>query len=382
MNILIFSTDDHLYPAGGAENAMGEITKRLSDIQFDLICARLRKEVKKYEELGNVRIHRIGFGIPRIDRYMLALFGHRKALSLYRQYSHDLVWSIMASYGAFSAVRVKERANIPFLLTLQEGTNIKDIMQKVRFVQKQFKGIFKSADALQSISRFLQSWGHEMGFAGSIDKVIPNGVDIPAFTADFSTDELNAKRRTFGFKDNATILVTTSRLEVKNGVGDIIDSLPFLPENVCLLICGSGSLERELRNKIKEQGLEERVRFLGFLPIKELPMVLKASDIFIRPSLSEGLGNAFLEAMAAEIPVIGTARGGITDFLKDNVTGFLCEPENCRSVASAVKRVLVLSAEERAAVVMNAKNMVIKNYDWAKISASMRDIFNTLNKKV
>ena len=68
MRVLVFSTDDFLYPAGGAEQALGNIVKRLPDVEFDLICAKLRRGVKGYERVGNVSIYRMGFGIRRAGR--------------------------------------------------------------------------------------------------------------------------------------------------------------------------------------------------------------------------------------------------------------------------------------------------------------------------
>ncbi len=380
MNILVFSTDDHLYPAGGAESAMGEITKRLPDIQFDLVCARLRREASTYEQVKNVRIHRLGFGIPKVDGLILALFGHVKALRLFRKYHHDIVWSVMASYGAFSAVRVKKRAGIPFLLTLQEGDDIAHILDKVKYVRGQFNDIFRTADGLQPISHFLRNWGIEMGFSGRFSDVIPNGVDVSAFTKKFSDKELRKTRRDFGFPVDADVVITSSRLEKKNGVGDIIGALQLLPKKTCLVICGSGSLENELRKKVKTLELGSRVRFLGFVQIEKLPKLLKASDVFIRPSLTEGLGNAFLEAMAAEILTIGTPVGGIPDFLKDTVTGFMCEPEDVESIANVISKALAYPSERKKHMQKNAKDMVLEVYDWEKIVNSMQDLFNKLNK--
>jgi glycosyltransferase involved in cell wall biosynthesis len=88
-------------------------------------------------------------------------------------------------------------------------------------------------------------------------------------------------------------------------------ALKELPADVCFVICGSGELEDEIRAQVDELKISNRVLFKGFVNPKELPLLMKASDAFIRPSLSEGLGNAFLEAMAARIPIIGTTVGGI-----------------------------------------------------------------------
>ena len=116
----------------------------------------------------------------------------------------------------------------------------------------------------------------------------------------------------------------------------------------------------------------------------DLPGYLKICDIFIRPSLSEGLGNSFLEAMVAGIPVIATPVGGIPDFLFDpeknpdkESTGLFCEIRNPESIAKQVLR-LIENSELRARIINNAKAMTIKKYDWDKIAQEFK---TSLNKK-
>ena len=378
--ILIFSTDDHLVPAGGAEQAFGNITQRLPHIEFDLICGKLRKGVKDFEKVGNVNIYRMGFGIPKVDGFILALFGHFCAYKLMRKQRYDLLWSIMASYGAFAAVRVKKKTGVPLLLTLQEGDSFDYIYNRVRFVRKSFNNIFASADGIQAISNYLLNWGTQMGFKGKAGKVIPNGVAVDAFTRSFSPEDIQAKRSSFGFPDDALILFTSSRLEKKNGIGDVVSALALLPENVCFVVCGSGSLDGEIKAQVERMGLTRRVKFMGFVDPKELPLLMKASDIFIRPSLSEGLGNAFLEAMAARMIVIGTNAGGIPDFLTDGKTGFMVEIENPESIASAVRKIQTLDAQHRESMLSQAQEMVIAKYNWDIVSRDMEDMFNALTQ--
>lgn len=375
MRVLVFSTDDHLYPAGGAEQAFGNITERLPHIEFDLVCAKLRKGVKGYERVKNVNIYRMGFGIPRLDGIILALFGHHCGLKLMRKHRYDLIWSIMASYGAFSAVRLKKRTGLPFLLTLQEGDSFEHIYSRVKHVRKSFNEIFRTADGIQAISKYLLGWGREMGYVGSHGKVIPNGVDIRSFSEDPGEAKVQETRRSFGFPEDAFILVTSSRLEKKNGIGDVIAALPLLPPRVCFVICGSGSLEGRIKEQVRVLGLERQVRFMGFVEPKSLPIIMKAGDAFIRPSLTEGLGNAFLEAMAARIPVIGTNAGGIPDFLIDGETGFMVKIENPESIREVVERLMSLPPEEKERLIGRGERLVEERYDWEHIARDMESMF-------
>ena len=374
--VLIFSNDDHLYPAGGAEQAFGNITERLPHIEFDLICAKLRKSAKREEQVGNVHIYRMGFGIPKVDGIILALFGHRLAKKLMKEHEYDLLWSIMATYGAFAAVRVKKKTGLPFLLTLQEGDSFEYIYNKVRFVRKQFDEIFKTADGIQAISHYLLNWGSEMGYTGSHGKVIPNGVAIEAFTKEFSDEEIRQRREAFGFPPESLILITSSRLEPKNGIADVIASLKNLPSHVCFVVCGSGSLETKLKSQVTELGLSKRVLFLGFVDPSELPLLMKASDVFIRPSLTEGLGNAFLEAMAARLVTIGTNAGGIPDFLRDGENGFMVEIQQPSSIVEVIQRIDALDSAALESIRDRAESMVRQQYNWDIVAKDMESLFN------
>jgi glycosyltransferase involved in cell wall biosynthesis len=377
---LIFSTDDHLYPAGGAEQAFGNITERLPHIEFDLICARLRRGVPKEEVVKNVHIYRIGFGVPKLDAFLLALLGHFVAYRLLRKHSYDFIWSIMASYGAFSAVRVKRKTGLPFLLTLQEGDSFEYIYEKVRYVRTSFNTIFKEANAIQAISQYLLRWGKEMGYSGEYGVVIPNGVAIREFQKEYTVAEVGEMRASFGFDKDAYILMTSSRLEPKNGVKDVIQALTKLPQNVCFIVCGSGSLENSLREQVFRLGLDTRVRFLGFIEPSKLPLLMQASDVFIRPSLSEGLGTAFLEAMASYMPVIGTSVGGIPDFLVEDETGFIVEVENPESIKNAVVRIMELPPQVKKEILDRSEHMVVSKYNWDVIARDMEALFNRFTK--
>lgn len=379
--ILIFSTDDFIPPAGGAEIAVGEITKRLSEFEFDLFCAKLDKGRPGFEKKGNVSIYRVGFGIPLLDKLLLALAGTRRALKFHKKNPYSLVWSVMASYGGVAAVKFKKRTGLPYLLTLQEGTPLPEIERKGMIIAPYFKAIFRCADGLQAISHFLFDWGGRMGFRGAVAEVVPNGVDVSNFSQTPDADEIAVTRKSFSFPEDAIILVTSSRLEIKNGIGDVIEALKLLPENVCFAVCGFGSLETELKKRVAKLGLERRVKFLGMVRHDRLPIVLKASDIFIRPSLSEGLGNAFLEAIAAGLPVIGTPVGGIPDFLREGETGFFCEPDNPESIVLAVKKIMELGPGEKEKILSNAQKLVREVYDWESVSGRMRNIFNKLIEK-
>ncbi len=378
MRIAVFSTTDILPPFGGAEVALGEIMKRLPDIEFDLYCAKYFKGRSRTERIGNVMIHRYGFGWGIIDKILFVSLAPFAIAKAHRKRPYDFGWSMMASWGGLVAVSSKLLVGLPYLLSLQEGDSFADIDRRTRFIRPWFLQIFREAKVVQAISTFLDKWGRRMGFRGSITRVIPNGVDVETFAKQISDEHISGVRHSFGFSADAFILVTTSRLVKKNGVQDVIDALAKLPSNGCFVICGFGELESMLKDRVRELHLESRVKFLGSVSHENLPEVIRSSDAFIRPSLSEGLGNSFLEAMAVGVPVIGTMVGGIPDFLVDGQTGFACRPSNPESVARTVEKVMTLDQASRDAVCAAAKVMVRERFTWDVVSKQMRLLFQEI----
>jgi len=361
--ILIFSTA--YFPlVGGAEVAVKEITDRITDIDFDMVTLRFDSNHLSTEKLGNITVYRINS-----SKVLFPFRAFMLARKLHKKNKYDAVWAIMAAYAGFAALFFKMRfPNVKYVLTLQEGDPIDYIKRRAFFVYPIFKKIFLKADIIQVISNYLGDFARSMGYKGRVE-VIPNGVDIQKFES--GQYSVLAKDR--------IILITTSRLVEKNGVGDIIDALKYLPENVELHILGVGPLESELKLKAKKlKSSEARIKFLGLIPPEKIPDYLHQADIFIRPSLSEGMGNSFIEAMAAGLPVIATPVGGIVDFLKDPstssgqvATGLFCEVKNPKSIAEQVKR-LMDNPELKSKLIETASRMVKEKYEWNLIADQMK----------
>ncbi|MFA5813647.1 MAG: glycosyltransferase family 4 protein [Patescibacteria group bacterium] len=365
--VLIFSTA-YLPFIGGAEVAVKEIADRIFDYEFIMLTAKLRKDLPEQEKIGNIEVHRIGKG-NHWDKYRLVWQGARYAQKL----GHfDAIWGIMASYAGFAALRFKKRnKTVPFLLTLQEGDSKWDIYKHVWWCWPYFKQIFKRADKIQAISNYLAGWAKNLGAKCQID-VVPNGIATKY--------EIRNKK----YENNAAkTVITVSRLVKKNGIGDLIKAVKILEEkyriNAVLKILGEGKLHRKLEKLVKDLKIEDRVAFLGEVSNKEVYDRLAQADVFCRPSLSEGLGNAFLEAMSVNVPVIATPVGGILDFLEDGKTGWFCEVKDQKSIAEKIKYILdEKNKGEVFKVVENAKKLVEEKYSWDLIAKQMKNIFESL----
>ena len=380
--ILIFSTA-YLPHVGGAEVAVAKITERLSDeYDFDLLTVRLSKKDPKVEKIGNVYVYRLGCCAGKIDKLLFPFRSVKLARQLHKKNNYSLIWSIMASFSGFGALHFKNLyPKIPFLLTLQEGDNLSEVEGKVDipFIKNKFKDIFKKADSIQAISNYLADWAKRLGSQANIE-VVPNAVDIKKFqNLDFRLQkEIKDK---FNLPRDAKVVVTTSRLVKKNGIGHLVSAIALLPGHVHLLVVGSGPLCQELQTLAKRLSSLDRVHFVGSVPHHEIPNYLHIADVFCRPSLTEGLGNSFLEAMAAGIPVVATPVGGIVDFLKEGKTGWFCNVNDARSIAEKIMYIIDEKNEKEVeSVIQKSKQMVEKEYTWQDVSSKMLDVFNRMTR--
>jgi glycosyltransferase involved in cell wall biosynthesis len=381
-NIIIFSTA-YLPFIGGAEIAVKEITDRLDDANFFMITAKMRRGLPKKERLGNVLVYRAGFGFS-FDKFLLPIFGFLIFFHLFKKLKAErrkpILWGIMASYGSIAAYFVKLFwPAIPFLLTLQEGDSEMHLrFGKIGFVGFFGKKIIGKADYIQAISDYLKKFAVSRGAKSPIE-IIPNGVNLQRIKNQILKIKITRQKLKdrLNIKPNEKVIVTTSRLVYKNAVDVIIDAVNELQAvnyklQIKLIIIGDGPLRKELELKAKNRKL--KVIFIGSVPPNEIYQYLAMADIFVRPSRSEGLGNSFLEAMAMEVPVIGTAVGGIPDFLRDRETGLFCKVDDPEDLAEKIE-ILLEDSYFRRRIIENSKKLIEEKYDWNKISERINKIF-------
>lgn len=394
--VLIFSLNYYPHFIGGAEVAIKEITDRITDIEFHVVTLRVDSNLPVEEKIGNTIVHRIGAARPNpsiadLKKYPLHLLKHWyqfgaffAANRLHKKYHFDATWAMMAhSCGIPAGLFKTFHPRVKYLLTLQEGDPPEHIERLARPVWLLFKRGFTTADALQPISIFLLNWGRHMGFTGHAE-VIPNAVNTSHFAHKYSEADIRAMKEKLGKKQGEIFVVTTSRLVHKNGVDDMIRALALLPKQISFLIYGIGPDEEKLKALAKELNVESRARFMGQISHADMPLMLRACDIFIRASRSEGMGNSFVEAMATEVPVIATQEGGIADFLFDarrnpdrETTGWAVDKDSPQQIADRVHDIIE-HPDEVKRVLATAKALAFEKYDWNLIAKAMRQLFTRM----
>lgn len=145
-------------------------------------------------------------------------------------------------------------------------------------------------------------------------------------------------RDQLGLPRGVPVLATVGALIPRKGQKFAIEALAVLPEAI-LLLAGKGEDENALKSLAERLGVAGRVRFLGAVPHGELPVVLNAADVFVLPTASEGLANAWVEALACGTPVVTTPIPGARELITDPAGGRLA-PRDAAAIAAAVQELL------------------------------------------
>ena len=178
------------------------------------------------------------------------------------------------------------------------------------------------------------------GWSGDRIQVIFNAVDPEAWAGDRSESTLRSE---LGLPEDRFVMLCASRFADDKGHKYLIDSVKRLTQLTdkpfTLVLAGDGPLLESSKAQVKELGLEEQVKFIGFR--KDIKNLYKGSDLYVNSSQHEALSFLIIEAMAAGLPVIATDMGGNSDIVNDQAgCGLLVTYDDPDSMAGAMKRFL------------------------------------------
>ena len=300
------------------------------------------------------------------------------AWRLARKNNYVLVHAYQASQAAGAAWLLSwVMPQMPRLVTVQEGKDLASQNTLTRWFRRL---ILRRASAVTVISEHLEKFVR--GETTSPIYIIPNGVSLSRFA--YRPDIVTMKRvyEHMGVGPHHRIIVSVSRMVQKNGLANLIRALARVRSEIVhdepvLVLIGTGEQESELKHLTILEGVSNSVRFLGHVEHSKLPGYLHAAHVFARPSLSEGMGSAFLEAMAAGTPVVASTVGGIRDFLTDEETGLVCDPKDPDDIGRVLTRGLT-DRKMREKVSQRALEMVKERYDWDHIARGMESVYHNV----
>lgn len=204
-----------------------------------------------------------------------------------------------------------------------------------------------------------------MGVPRDRVEIVPCGVDLDLFTP---------AERPAGGDDRPPRLLILGRLVPRKGVADAIEALVGVPDAELQVVggpapdCLAGDQESQrLLALAAGHGVGDRVRLLGRQPHAQLPAIMRSCDLLLAVPWYEPFGITPLEAMAAGLPVIATAVGGLRDTVLDGVTGRLVPPRRPDLLAAAVNELLA-DLPRRLAMAQAGRDRVLAHYGWSTVA--------------
>jgi glycosyltransferase involved in cell wall biosynthesis len=213
----------------------------------------------------------------------------------------------------------------------------------------------RAVDGVAAISAGVADALARGGVARERIVIIPSGVDCAHFAPPDASVRAQARAH-LDLRGDDLAIGTVGALSERKGHHVLLEAMALAlgeadkaveARQLRALIAGAGPLEPALAAEIRRRGLESRVRMLGH--VGDIRTLLWALDIFVMPSLKEGLGIAVLEAMACGLPLIASAVGGMPEAVDDGLTGMLVRPGNARILAEAITQ-LGAAPERREAM--------------------------------
>jgi sugar transferase (PEP-CTERM/EpsH1 system associated) len=273
-----------------------------------------------------VEVHSLGKR-PGIDVRAIA-----RLAGLLRKLAPDLVHA--RNWAAFDAVPAARLAGIPMVIHGEHGREASDPHGLNRKRNRLRRLLSPLVNCFVTVSFDLQRWLKEtVGIPARKIVTIHNGVD----TARFSSGGREPGRRALGLPQDQIVVGTVGRLDPVKDQAGLLRAFKLAREahpGALLVIVGDGPCRAELSALAAELGLGAWIRFLG--ERADVPLLLKGMDLFVLPSIAEGISNTILEAMATGLPVVATRTGGNLELVEDAVTGMLVPVDDPQALAGAL----------------------------------------------
>ncbi|HET6577949.1 MAG TPA: glycosyltransferase [Gemmatimonadales bacterium] len=201
--------------------------------------------------------------------------------------------------------------------------------------------------------------------------VVHNGVDLDRFRP------AAGRRR---FESDRIRCLAVARLVERKGLRDLIRALALLERHRFELeIVGTGPDERNLSALAAELGVAGEVRFIGALDRSGVAGRYRAADLFTLPSTAEAFGNAFAEALASGLPIVGTTVGGIPDLVEHGVNGLLVPPGDPAALATAI-RALADDPHRRREIARRNRLKAESTLDWNHITTRYLSVYRGIQR--
>ncbi len=345
--------------------------------------------LKKHEGLKNETVE--GINVKRFNPiFPSSLFGVLKEDFDVLHMHHLGYLAPISSYAALG----KKIKSVPSVFTMHGiyhnpyiVTNIDDplsgrINNKVRLsfpflrpwqLANWFVHLPLQADKITALTEWEKTAISKLGIDSRKIDVVPNGVDLEKYNAG-KTDYF----KKLGIKGK--ILLFVGQPTQRKGWKYFLDAMPRIlkgfPDAKAVFI--GYSQNKELEDYSKSLGLDKSVVFLGYLPEENKIDAFKSADVFVFPTLYEGFGIVFLEAMASSLPIVTTDSAGNKEIVENNKNGLLIKTKNSLEIAEAV--IKLLENKTLRAKISKANKRKVLDYEWKKVTEKYLEIYEDVKK--
>ncbi len=237
-----------------------------------------------------------------------------------------------------------------------------------------------NSDRIVVLSEFTRDRLHRFyGIAGEKIEVIPGGVDLERF---YPAHDKMGIRDGLNIPRGKMILFTVRNLVPRMGLENLITAIREVVKvtpDIYLVLGGDGPLKEDLADLTRQLGVEDFIRFVGFIPEGELPAYYRMADVFVLPTLElEGFGLVTLEALASGVPALGTPVGGTVEILKALNPRLLFKDKSPESIARLILETYREFREDPASqgkLSIQCRRFVEQNYSWEKNLDKLENLF-------
>jgi teichuronic acid biosynthesis glycosyltransferase TuaC len=281
---------------------------------------------------------------------------------VHARWPFEVIHAHMLVPDGWAAAAMGAELDVPVVATGHRA-DVLDVPARGARDAAQVERAVETIDQVVTVSAAIGAAAEALGRPRRPIQVIPNGADHEVF---HPRDAVEARRR-LGLPEDEQVISYVGKLVPRKGVDTLIEALGLLarrPEGAPVLVAaGIGEMRPGLEARAAELGIADRVRFIGKVAHDEVPWVMSAGDVFVLPSLSEGLPTVVCEAMACGVAVVATAVDGTPEAVRDGETGFLVEPRRPAELADALGRVLD-QPELAARMRVRAHEIAAELYTW------------------
>jgi teichuronic acid biosynthesis glycosyltransferase TuaC len=293
---------------------------------------RQLRTLPRTESWNGLTVHRPRFPlVPHVGARFNPAKVARAVLSVVRGQAFDVVDAQFFYPDGPAAMRVAEALGLPFSVKAR-GADISHFGHDPATAPQ----VVEAADKAAGLLAVSEAMRRDMAAIG-IDpaKVTTHytGIDI----ARFHPGDCAAARAALGL-DDAPMILTVGALIPRKGQELVIAALPTLP-GVHYWLAGAGETEGHYRALAQRLGVVDRVHVMGPVANADLPMLYRAADVVVMPSVSEGLANAWVEALACGIPIVISDAGGAAELVTSPIAGRIVE-RTPDAIAAAVQAIL------------------------------------------